>query len=168
MTHRRESSAVTRFSMAARSFCAWAEAKPGRPAPELRKGLELLSELYAAATKLPPNAKLGSGADDFALPLAAWKKVYRRFAALPVGKYSEIFDPSEVPAHEVVAGDVADDLADVYRDLIQGVRLEAAGRPRDALWQWLMNFHIHWGRHAVSALRALHCAAEVSDDWPAA
>jgi hypothetical protein len=94
--------------------------------------------------------------------------VYRRFAALPVGKYSEIFDPSDVPAGEPVVGDVADDLADVYRDLIQGVRLEAAGRPRDALWQWLMNFHIHWGRHAVSALRALHCASEVSDDWPAA
>jgi hypothetical protein len=130
----------------------------------LHKGIQLLSEVYAAAVRLPRSVRLGNGAADFVLPLAAWKKAYRRFGRLPIGYYSEVFDPLKVPGETPDVGDVADDLADVYRDLSQGVRLESAGRPVDALWQWHMNFRIHWGRHAVSALRVLQCAAEASDD----
>ena len=27
----------------------------------------------------------------------------------------------------------------------------------DALWEWGFNFQAHWGEHASSAIRALHC-----------
>ena len=158
------SSAIDRLSVAAQQYCSWAEAEPRDPSEELRTALRLLSETYAAAVEIP-EAKPGNGDDDFVLPLDAWEKVFRRFASLPIDYYAEVFDPSAVPAEEPVVANIADDLADVYRDLVQGVRLEKAGRLDDAVWQWQMNFRVHWGRHAVTALRALHCKAESNHAW---
>lgn len=163
-TRKRTPVEVERFGVAARKFCAWAEAKPSSPKRELRTARQLLSEVYAAAIRLP-DAKPATGDEKSSLRVAAWKKVYRRFGRLPINKYSDLFDPTKIPAETPVTGDLADDLADIYRDLVEGVRLDSAGRHNEALWQWQMNFRFHWGRHAVSALRVLHCVAEVDHEW---
>jgi hypothetical protein len=59
-------------------------------------------------------------------------------------------------------GDLADDLADIYRDLLPGVaawELSGDAYTDDILFQWVHFGHLHhWGRHAVNAMRALHWA----------
>jgi hypothetical protein len=54
-------------------------------------------------------------------------------------------------------GDLADDLVHIYRHLAAGLRLHELGKVDDALWEWGFNFQAHWGEHASSAIRALHC-----------
>jgi hypothetical protein len=42
-------------------------------------------------------------------------------------------------------------------DLEVGLALQLNGAKRDDfLWQWRFDFRNHWGRHAVSALTAIH------------
>ncbi|MNT90328.1 hypothetical protein D3C72_2312100 [compost metagenome] len=54
-------------------------------------------------------------------------------------------------------GDLGDDLMDAYQDIRAGLLLFDEGRARDALWHWSFMHRVHWGRHATSALHALHC-----------
>ena len=52
---------------------------------------------------------------------------------------------------------LADDLADVWRDVKQGlVALDAGASETDVIWEWRFSFYSHWGRHATEALRVLH------------
>jgi hypothetical protein len=84
-----------------------------------------------------------------------WKRVVEAASRLPFQHYSEIYNPLPVPADgEPVVGNLADDLADVYRDVVTGLRLHEAGRENDALWHWTFNLRHHWGEHAISAIRA--------------
>ena len=56
---------------------------------------------------------------------------------------------------------LADDLADIYRDVKNGLVAEQAGaaaRPNDVLWTWRFAFESHWATHAADALRALQTA----------
>ena len=61
---------------------------------------------------------------------------------------------------ERTQGDLADDLADIYRDIKPGLTAWNTGDDaylEDIFYQWLQQGHIHhWGRHAVNAMRALH------------
>jgi hypothetical protein len=86
-----------------------------------------------------------------------WKQVYARAAALPFQYYSSYFDPSQVPPEDHEIGDLADDVADIYRDLCAGLALVDAGHLAEAQWQLRFSFLTHWGRHASGAIRALHC-----------
>ncbi len=63
-----------------------------------------------------------------------------------------------------MVGDVADDISDIYIDVRRGLDLFDRGLESDALWVWVFNFHIHWGKHATSAIRALH--AYFAARWP--
>jgi len=77
--------------------------------------------------------------------------------------YWEIYDPYE--DEKPVCGSLADDFADIYRDLTAGIVLyQRASREsvQEAVWQWKFGFETHWGRHAVDSLRALHCVIEGS------
>jgi hypothetical protein len=54
-------------------------------------------------------------------------------------------------------GSIADDLADTWRDLKQGLLALESGSPEaDVVFSWRHDFTSHWGRHAVNALAALH------------
>jgi hypothetical protein len=44
----------------------------------------------------------------------------------------------------------------MYRDLRVGLSLFANGHEAAAISHWRETFEIHWGLHAVSALKALH------------
>ena len=72
------------------------------------------------------------------------------------------FDPTEPPGsnEKAVVHDLADDLADIWRDLEQGLKAwdKDPVRYSSAItlgWQ-SPSMESHWGVHAVSALRALH------------
>ena len=38
-----------------------------------------------------------------------------------------------------------------------GLRWFEAGHPAEAVWVWGFHLVHHWGEHATSAIRALHC-----------
>ena len=67
--------------------------------------------------------------------------------------YWEVFDPYE--EDEPVGGSLTDDLLDIYRDLGRGLLAWNSGARESALWDWKFHFELHWGDHAVDALRAL-------------
>lgn len=69
--------------------------------------------------------------------------------------YSVMFDPYEFDSAPVT-GSLADDAADVYRDLKGGLTVIAEGGAlENAVSEWRFGFDHHWGRHAADALHAL-------------
>ena len=83
--------------------------------------------------------------------------MYARAGALSFNYYSSSFDPSEVPPKEGEIGGLADDVADIYRDLSAGLSLVDVGHLADAQWELRFSFVTHWGRHASGAVRTHHC-----------
>ena len=80
--------------------------------------------------------------------------------------YGEVFDPLTIPSEEPVIGSIADDIIDIYRDVVTGLRAYRLGDLANARWEWAFNFAHHWGEHATGAIRALHAwlAANAPDD----
>lgn len=71
-------------------------------------------------------------------------------------RYWQVFDPTE--DDEAIFGTLADDMADIYRDLKEGLLLVEAHEapPEDIVWSWRFSFYSHWGKHAMDALLAIH------------
>jgi hypothetical protein len=55
----------------------------------------------------------------------------------------------------VVDGSLSDDIADVYRNLLDGFVPFESGDPGEAVWHWRFLFDSHWGRHAARGIYAL-------------
>jgi hypothetical protein len=53
-------------------------------------------------------------------------------------------------------GDLNDDVADIYRDLAEGLFIAHYVSWNEAERYWRHSFRYHWGAHATSALRALY------------
>jgi hypothetical protein len=52
-----------------------------------------------------------------------------------------------------------DDLADIYRDLKDGLNLwdsNTHDAQREASWKWRTNYEIHWGTHLARATQTIH------------
>jgi hypothetical protein len=121
--------------------------QPDSGAENYRLLLEHLLRLYAAGVKLT-LAKIddpGTVTDNALRPTVDLKKY---------NDYWEVFNPfsNEAP----VQGSLSDDLADIYCDLQEEIRLYEQAKYREAIGNWTFNFQIHWGSHAVDAIRALH------------
>lgn len=72
----------------------------------------------------------------------------------------QVFDPTK--DREAIYGSLADDIADIYRDLKEGLVLHHSGlaSPNDILWDWRLGFYSHWGKHSMDALRTIHFLLE--------
>ena len=140
-----------------REFCTWCKSAPGTKSEEGRRAHSLLTRLYADALELDEPAKYDPDIESNRVNDKEWKEVYARAAALPFQYYSSQFDPSEVPPEQHEIGDLADDVADIYRDLSAGLALFDAGHVAEAQEELRFSFLTHWGRHASGAIRALHC-----------
>ena len=72
--------------------------------------------------------------------------------------YEKVFDPFDPKDCEPVTISLAEDLADIYYDLREGLlRVPEHGPvPAKAIWQWVFGLKNHWGRHAVGAIAAMH------------
>jgi Domain of unknown function (DUF5063) len=148
--------AIRDFASLARDYCSWCEG-PRSPDPEqlLREATRHVARLYAAALELPV-VEFSDHPDRPAMGQDAWNVMFKSFGSFPFNYYREVFDPSIEDSDEPVVGDVADDLTDIYSDLTEGLWLLDHGHALAAVWTWKFTFDAHWGRHAVSALRALH------------
>ena len=158
-----EQKSVEEFAAIAKAFCEWAESEPADAEVDVKRVRELLAELYLKAMKLPDVST-----EDIEIPRLENSEVapiYQRFSKLPVGYYWECFNPLVTPAEEPTAGMLNDDLGGIYSDLKHGFRCLESGHKDEAVWQWNFGFRHHWGRHLVSALKALHCYAEENYLW---
>ena len=156
---------LTDFSSTVQDFCSWVESTPASEIDEAKRALKLLAALYHQALNLSaPDTEEDIEAERISDD--AWKKAYKRFGALPFNYYVSVFNPSEIDEEKSqTMGDLADDLADIYRDLKAGLHLFNKGYTREAAWEWKLHFNIHWGRHATSALHALHSyIADTTED----
>jgi len=141
----------------AREFCTWCRSEPEPKMEEARKALSLLVQLYSQALELDAPKEFDSDISSDRVDVQEWKEVYARASALPLNYYSSYFDPSCLPQEEHQAGNLADDIADIYRDVSAGLALFDAGHVNEAQWEFRFSFLTHWGRHASGAIRALHC-----------
>ncbi len=150
------SATLERFALASSAYCEWCESKPDSATNEARVALRRLSGLYALALDLElPTDIVGADGGE-RVSDDAWRDVFDRCAALPFSYYSEVFDSSVTSAEEPVIGDLGDDIADIYRDIMAGLSLYREGHFASAEWEWCHSFRHHWGRHATGAVRALH------------
>lgn len=83
-----------------------------------------------------------------------WLSIYQKFALLPVTGYWDVFDLLEET--EPVFNSLADDVADIYHDLKNGLSVYEAQYIVEAVWYWRFHFQVHWGQHLVRAQRAIH------------
>lgn len=148
---------VAAFRDAAIEYCNWAEGPTAGPDEEAAAAVALVSALLHHMQNLP-KVEPGGLAEHTILQKGdetLW--IYKRFAVLPFQYYSEVWDPLEVPGAESVTGDIADDLMEIYIDLKQGLVYIGQQQVEEAVFYWRFTFGAHWGRHATSALRVLHC-----------
>lgn len=116
-----------------------------------------LARLHAAALLLP-EAQLENEEGLPPLPPAPLHQAERNLAPFVGWFYRTVPDPDPRHEEEPVLGDVGDDLLDTYKDVKAGCLLCEQGRLPLALWHWSLMHRIHWGKHAVGALAALHAA----------
>jgi hypothetical protein len=128
----------------------------------LRQCLDILPPLYHAASRLP-ETELDDDDDPEGRELTheQWAQIFNELLGL-LGEdhaYREVFDPTARDVEESLLGSLADDLADIYRDLRDNLNSWAEQGDRSPSHVlWLARFHWlhHWGCHAVDAIRYLH------------
>lgn len=118
----------------------------------LRVCADLLPRLYAAALALPPPPM-----DAENLTQSAVESPLARLSVLLAHEYNnywEFFDPrvDDPP----VAGWLADDLADIYLDIVRPLAGYDRGQVAAAVWQWRFDWRTHWGDHLVDGMRLIH------------
>ena len=152
------------YREAAVAFCALVENRREHPAPEWLKEVHLLlPRLYAAALALPRVEPDTESPGEREVTHDNWQALYTDLADRlgRWGSYFDVCDPYDEANHEPVRMSLADDLADIYRDVKSGLLAEqsvTAARPNDVLWTWRFEFESHWAAHAARALRALQTA----------
>ena len=148
---------IARFADEAAAFERWLLSGTDREADAARECLIRLLELYRAGIALPPE---GSDElvelDDIRVGDEEWDAALKASARLPLDYYAEVYDPTVIPGEAPVVGSLLDDLADIYRDVVTGLRAYHRGDRAGAVWAWSFFLHAHWGAHATGAMRALH------------
>lgn len=155
------------FKIAADRYCALFESEPVEADQWVKAVLSALAQVYAAAHRLPAFG-LSEDAPDvpysFDVTTEEWGAVFGVVsrALARQDEYWAYFDPSEPRDSDVqpIFHSLADDLAGIYSDIKPGIRAWETGDDRylETIvidWKWPL-FEIHWGLHAVSAMRALH------------
>jgi hypothetical protein len=157
---------VVRFVESVRKLCALVESRDWDREQWVETILPTLAQLYADVLKLPavdPD-ELQEVPSKFDISRERWNELYGALGNYLGDSrwYWAFFDPTEPPdTKEIpIAGDLADDLADIYRDVKPGLSAWDSGVDdylEQIIWDWAdVNFNSHWGIHTVDAMRALH------------
>jgi hypothetical protein len=125
---------------------------------------EILPLLYYQALKLPD---VESTDDEFQREISheEWSQMFARLQRKLGGNdlYWVIYDSMKTDLDKPVAASLSDDLADIWRDLKNGLKQWSDGSPamrQEIVWNWRFSFHHHWSNHAVDALRTINWIVE--------
>lgn len=135
--------AIDQFAAEAVRFERWAYTEERNPGLAAREALVRISSLYVAALQLPQpfTEEFERQSNVERLPTDENAKV-KSYLGLPIDMYGEVLDPLPVPPEEPVIGSIADDVIDIYRDVVTGLRAYQAGNKTGALWEWGADFGI--------------------------
>ncbi len=156
-----ESKSVASFREKAQEFCLPVESYARFSRKEFLSRIHTsLVDLYAAALRLPEvewEEPVGGSLSAEVRHQTVYEPTYRALLGKlgDTATYTEIFDPFENSAP--ISGSLADDLADIYADLKDGLRiLEQTRSVTSAVWDWRFSFMHHWGiHHLADALKAI-------------
>ena len=155
-----------RFATVARQYCSVVESAATLDRTELLLRIyRILPKLIDEAISLPqvdtsdddqtveemPRVSVRQSGDE-------WSHLYNLLKE-KLGDwdlYWQVFDP--ITDREAICGTLADDIADIYRDLRRGLVLhELPSCPSaDVIWDWRLHYYFHWGQHAIEALFTIH------------
>ena len=150
---------VAEFVAEARRSCALIENEERGAASAFEKEcLLVLLRLYEQILRLPsadpPDPELPER-----IPHEQWQAVRERTAQRTGHDvYWEVFEPFAEHKPDPIYGSISDDLADIWRDVKEGLSTFDSGKPnciKDAVWHWRFSFGSHWGHHVADAIRAL-------------
>jgi Domain of unknown function (DUF5063) len=156
-----EKVAIENFPKIAQEFCLFIDQCETNERGALVQGLVVhLARLCEIAICLPSVSPVSSDIEFNQEDISShskeqWNLSERlRMAFGNLDGYWEVFDPTQ--KEEPVNGSLARDIAEIYLDLKDAIKLMGTGANlNDVHWQWRFDFRQHWGRHAVSALRVL-------------
>lgn len=164
MTSLRTNPDVLMFFATAKHYCELVELAPdGRD--ECLKDLAITLAKLVQYAFILTNVWGEKGAEvppQFEPTHEEWKAICGKVTQLfDGGFYREFFDPRSLELkEEPCIASLADDLADIWRELVPGIRAWETGDDRfigDILWHWVhFGFRSHWGYHATGALRYLY------------
>jgi hypothetical protein len=159
--------AFSDFSLVAAQFCRVVDS-----ASSLDK-LQLLSQIYEILPRLIHQGLMlpalsWSDADiqkeirRTRMKEAEWGRLYQLLKE-KLGEwnlYWQVFDPTQ--DSEAIRGSLADDIADIYRDIQEGLNLHnpELALQQDAICGWRLLYYSHWGQHAINALYTIHFLLE--------
>ncbi|MDQ2732380.1 MAG: DUF5063 domain-containing protein [Armatimonadota bacterium] len=154
-----EGETVSHFVESAEAFCSLIEQHQSLTAAEfVCQSAPCLAELYRAAVLLslwPVETDTEDLIEDAVSTEQA--QAVDRGIGQKLGSaclYWEVFDPRE--ESDPVVGDLGDDLADIYREVKNGLAAFNKGPANEAIGHWQWGFRFHWGDHVVDALRVMH------------
>lgn len=145
---------MKQFIEMAKQYAEWVEDYNRLSSEDLYYVHDLLLSLYSSAFRLqyyPEAAELKESRIDY----EEWQAVRKSFVHLPFDYYQEVFNPLDFSENSTVTASLADDLADIYRDLKPAIIAYDSGNVRDAEDDLKRNFEIHWSQHAISAIKAI-------------
>ncbi len=144
------------FLTVARSFCALAEQDipDTQDETDLWRIRELLLQLMHHIPAVDAAPRFGAGeivkTDD-----ASYARAVSRFSGFVFNLHRAVFDPHDLESEEPTLALLSDHLADIYRDLSNGLGHADQGNIEAACLAWSFSYQVHWGRHAVSAFMAI-------------
>lgn len=143
------------FAAVAERYVGWAEDRTRPWALEYAE--QLLLDLLRAGLALEAVSEEVSGtpAHDEVTD-AEWRAVFERGRELPFDFYWGALAPHDFERDPAIGTEsLSDDLADVYRDVLCGLRAWRAGRAGHAVHEWRFGHEHHWGQHAANAVAAI-------------
>ena len=159
-----ERETVERFVDSAERFCSLIEHHQSLTAWEfVRLCAPCLADLYGAAVPLSllsveiDSAELVEDVISTDQARAIDRQISEKLGEKCL--YWEVLDPrieSDPVVDSLGVGDLADDMADIYREVKNGLSAFNRGPANEAIWHWQEGFRSHWGDHAVDALRGMH------------
>ncbi|MFZ3264951.1 MAG: DUF5063 domain-containing protein [Terriglobales bacterium] len=155
------------FTLVAAHFCDVVDSASALDRVELLSRLyEMLPRLISQGIALP---SLSWSNDDTRKEIrqtrmkeAEWGQLYELLKE-KLGEwnlYWQVFDPTN--DSEAIRGSLADDIADIYRDIKEGLTLHNPNLAlqQDAVRGWRVLYYSHWGPHAINALFTIHFLLE--------
>lgn len=143
------------FRAAADAFCDWAAEEEPLTIDDLWRCRELLV-LLLFHVKAIENHEHCADTEGQRIDDQEFARAVKRFSGLPFNYYRTVFDPHDFESEdEPVTGMLADDLADIYRDLAEGLDQARRGHLEAACFDWSESYRTHWSRHLLGALGAI-------------
>ena len=146
------------FSDASVEYCRVVDGAAATGPVQLLRSLELvLSVLHQRLLELP-KVELGERDDNIPDPSNEEQAAVYQTLKSALGKYDiyrTVFDSRNLE-EEAIHGSLANDLAEIYFEVICPIRAWKQGADSVCvLWELRLLFYSHWGRHLLSAQKAI-------------